>query len=249
MNNFKVLTRILIFYVIAILLSNIVRFELFGIEEFYESLSLVGKFAFSPLGSLGVLIGSIISLSMLRKNRRIIYSLFGNSRKWSVLMCLVLPIIFAIVGVENTVGINPHLLGIFVAISALLYAFFEEYGWRGYLEDELGHISEWKRVLLITVLWFIWHLTFIEDADLLINLQFFALLLLGSWGLGRIIRDTKSIFVASCFHSLYNIIMIRQTDTLLISSEDKMWIIGLCIGLWVFIIKKWTKESKLKPHE
>jgi uncharacterized protein len=75
------------------------------------------------------------------------------------------------------------------------------------LEEELKGTRAWLRILIISLLWYVWHLSFIGNPDFLGNLKFFCFLTLGSWGIGKIIQLTKSIFAAACFHMIINIMM------------------------------------------
>jgi uncharacterized protein len=49
----------------------------------------------------------------------------------------------------NTIVIGP--------VLGLVIAFGEEYGWRGYLQSELIHLGRARGVLLLGVIWGIWH--------------------------------------------------------------------------------------------
>jgi membrane protease YdiL (CAAX protease family) len=51
-------------------------------------------------------------------------------------------------------GIQSVLLAPFIA---LLLGFGEEYGWRGYLQDELVRLGKVKGVFLVGVIWGLWH--------------------------------------------------------------------------------------------
>lgn len=74
-------------------------------------------------------------------------------------------ILLAIFGVDNENNINIHLYGMLGGIGTLIYCFCEEIGWRGYLQDELKSVKEWKRILLIGFLWYLWHLSFITNQN------------------------------------------------------------------------------------
>lgn len=234
--------RIFICYAIAVGLSNIFRFQLFGLDSFYEDLPLWGKLLSSPLQSSGTLLGSLIALYFLQKERKTLHSLWGSSIKWSAMMALIPLAVFGIWGVENKEGYNPHLIGLLMGLSFLTYCMFEEYAWRGYLEDELRNMPEGKRIILIAVLWYVWHLSFLYDYDISSNLIFFGLLLLGSWGMGKIIHSTKSILAASCFHMLYNIWMLRSGFEIVLETPQKLTIMGICLISWVLILRSWEKK-------
>ena len=73
------------------------------------------------------------------------------------------------------------------SLVAFTYGLLEEYGWRGFLQYELRNLPVWQYVLIITVMWFLWHL----DLNLL-NVSFFLLLLFASWGIGKVVSETHS---------------------------------------------------------
>ena len=136
----------------------------------------------SPLGAIGLLIGGLISLKLLSKERKLNYSLFGTSRKWSLIMLVIPIILLGIFGVHNENDSNIHYYGIIGGIGTLIYCFCEEIGWRGYLQDELKPIKEWQRVLIIGFLWYLWHLSFISNQNFMDNIKFLSMMILASWG-------------------------------------------------------------------
>ena len=240
------ITRIVIFYVIGIIGSNIIRFNLLNTDELFNNLSIWSKIFTIPLQSIGVFIGSLVAIYLLRKKRNTLNSFLGTSPKWSLLMGIIPIIVFGIIGIENTKGLNEHYLGLIMGIAILIYCIFEEYGWRGYLEDELINEKEWKRVLIISILWYFWHLSFINNPDLLPNLKFFGIILLGTWGIGKVIQSTKSVLSVSCFHMIYNILILKLENEGIIGGDKKILIIGICIIGWIIIIKLWEREKNRK---
>ena len=70
-NEKKAIIRISVFYVIGITLSNIFRFDLLKLHERKEVLSVFELLLISPLGAIGLLIGALISLRLLKKKRNI----------------------------------------------------------------------------------------------------------------------------------------------------------------------------------
>lgn len=89
----------------------------------------------------------------------------------------------------------------FLLLDFILYSFLEEVGWRGYLMSEFEDKSQGMKALIIGLLWFVWHLQF----SLSVNAHIFlALLIFGSWGIGRVAQDTHSLVLCACFHTLYN---------------------------------------------
>ncbi len=234
--------RIATFYTTAIILCNIFRFDLFGTTEIFTNLPAWTQIFTLPLQSFGIFIGSLIALYWLSQQRPLSHSLTGTSAKWSWAMALVPVVLFSILGLENSRDISPHLFGFIISIALFIYALFEEYGWRGYLEDELKDWSEGKRVLLIGTLWYAWHLSFLKNPDPLANLKFFGIILLGTWGIGKVIQSTKSVISAACFHMIFNVLILKSGTGSTAAFNDKLLIIGICIVLWVVIVKVWERE-------
>ena len=157
----------------------------------------------------------------------------------------VLPILLlTIIGVDNSRGENAHYYGFIAGIATFVYCFAEEYGWRGYLQDELKSIKEWQRVLIIGTLWYLWHLSFIQNRDILDNLQFLGWMIFGSWGIGKITDLTKSIFVASCFHMIIQIMMFNRLIRNGIDGTEKLIILTVSVIIWIVIIVFWVKKTK-----
>ncbi len=238
------IVRIIIFFSIAVIGSNIMRFNLLRTDELFNYWPVWSRALIIPLQSFGVFIGSLIAIYLLRKKRNTTNSLWGSSQKWSLIMALIPILLFGIIGVENGKGINEHYLGIIISIGLLIYCIFEEYGWRGYLEDELIGEEEWKRVLIISVLWYLWHLSFINNSSIIFNLKFFGILLIGTWGMGKVIQSTKSVLSVSCFHMIYNILILRMGYLFEVSEYKKILIIGICVIGWVMVVKIWEKEQE-----
>lgn len=112
-------------------------------------------------------------------------------------------------------------------ISILLYGLLEEIGWRGFLQRELKPLPEFLNVLLVATLWFIWHLNFGLTSS---NLLFFAILILGSWGIGKVADSTHSLLAVSAFHSLNNFFPAMDTiKTILLITLLLIWVISLLI--------------------
>lgn len=90
---------------------------------------------------------------------------------------------------------------IVTVITILLYGLLEEIGWRGFLQPLLSPLPKIASILIVTVLWFVWHLNFQMTGA---NILFFFILLLGSWGIGLVADKTNSLLAVAAFHSLNN---------------------------------------------
>ena len=147
---------------------------------------------------IGPLIGGLVVVKFLKRPNFL--KIFGLNF-WKTIVIVSIPmILFSLVGViENGIpSLNLlKIIGIFI-----LYALFEEYGWRGYLQSELSDLKKFYKYLIITVLWFVWHLNLELSLN---NLIFFLLLFAGSYGIGFIADRSKSLVMSALFHSFFNI--------------------------------------------
>jgi hypothetical protein len=237
------LIRLIAFYSIAISLSNVFRFDLLHLRESLDKLPFWAALFFSPMEAIGVLIGALLAIYLLKKAQPVEISMFGTSIKWSIIMSIIPIVLMAVIGINNTKNVNTHFYGLLAAITTFIYCYFEEIGWRGYLEEELKLFPDWKRIVIIAVLWYVWHLSFLQNHDILENLKFFGWLLLGSWGIGKTIQLTKSIFAAACFHMIINIVMFNDYISNGIEGNGKMIILSVSIILWILILRRWKKET------
>jgi len=102
-------------------------------------------------------------------------------------MALIPLVLMIITGVESPDNTNSHIFALANGFGTLIYCYFEEIGWRGYLQDELKHLKEWQRFLIMVILWYIWHFSFLKNTSLDGEIIFLGILILGSWGLGKVI--------------------------------------------------------------
>ena len=119
----------------------------------------------------------------------------------------------------------------------------EEWGWRGYLQEELKNLKIWLKYLIIGFVWYIWHLSFLTEASVGDNLFFLAMMFFGSWGIGQVAEITKSILASACFHLIIQIMMFNALIKNGIDGTEKLIILGVSVSLWFVIIKKWEKEN------
>ena len=88
----------------------------------------------------------------------------------------------------------------------------------------------WQYVLIITVMWFLWHL----DLNQRNVLTFFPLLLFASWGIGKVVSDTHSLLLCAAFHGIVNFSKhgLLSNTTFLIAF---ICIIVFWIVMWYFV--------------
>lgn len=238
--------RILIFFIIATAISNVFRFDIFELKSQLEQLPTWLFILTSVLleGS-GVFIGALIAISFLKKNRKKKITLFGTSKSKSLIMAIIPIIILTVIGVKNEFELNSHLYGFIAIIGTFLYCIMEEYGWRGYLQEELQTLKPWQKYLIIGFIWYLWHLTFLTKATIGDNLFFLSMMIFGSWGIGQVAESTKSIMASACFHLIIQIMMFNALIKNGIDGTEKLIILSVSIVLWIVIIKKWEKENTI----
>ena len=121
-----------------------------------------------------------------------------------------------------------------VPLSGLAAVFGEEYGWRGFLQSELIHLGKIKAVLLIGIIWGIWHFPVILRGvhtypptfwGLLLGLIFFIL-----WGMvqGYAVIKTGSIWIAAFMHGVVNSVYSFML-VYVVKPDDKVFSFGLGI--------------------
>ncbi len=232
--------RVLLFYGIAIVVSNLFRFDVFELNARLGAWSGLGYLITRNLleGS-GVFIGAVVGLHLLKQARPLLISFWGTSRNSVLLMALVPFILITVIGLRNKFGVNEHLFGAVATLAVLIYCAMEEYGWRGYLQQELNGLQQLTKYLVIGLLWYLWHLPFLENPSVLANVLFFGTLVLGSWGIGQVAVLTRSIGASACFHfvvniTFYNVFFHQALDPLMLGV-----VIATCIGAWIIVLKKW----------
>lgn len=236
--------RIILFLIIAIIISNIFRFDVFDLKSELEKLpTWIYILTILFLEGSGVFIGALIAIYFLKKHRKSEITFFGTSKSKSVIMAVIPIIMLTIIGVKNKFELDSHLYGFIAIIGTLLYCIMEEYGWRGYLQEELKTLKSWQKYLIIGFIWYLWHLTFLTKATVGDNFFFLAMMIFGSWGIGQVAESTKSILACACFHLIIQIMMFNALIKNGIDGTEKLIILGVSVLLWFLIIKKWEKES------
>ena len=205
------------FYIIALLVRLV---SLYAVDKYP---SIETNFALRASGALatglGPAIGALVAMFIFKRKTE--YTLLGKS-VWKSIATIVIPcIVFGIIGGWD--------LGL-TCLVAFTYGLLEEYGWRGFLQYELRNLPVWQYVLIITVMWFLWHL----DLNQRNVLTFFPLLLFASWGIGKVVSDTQSLLLCAAFHGIVNFSKhgLLSNTTFLIAF---ICIIVFWIVMWYFV--------------
>ena len=150
------------FYIIALL----VRLVSLHVVNMYPSseMNFTLRVSTALATGGGPTIGAFVAMFFFKRKTE--YTLLGKS-VWKYIATIVIPcIVFGIIGGWD--------LGV-VCFWAFAYGLLEEYGWRGFLQYELRNLLVWQYVLIITVMWFLWHLDLNQR-----SVSFFLLLLFAS---------------------------------------------------------------------
>lgn len=186
----KTIPAIVVFYVIALLLRYLTNKTalLSGVSNNFVVIILQGA---------GPALGAFVALKVFRIKMKM--SLKGNFGKLLVPLSVYWLFPAFLIGLVAwfTKGTFP----VIAIFTILIYGLLEEIGWRGFLQQLLAPLPRFISLLIITVLWFVWHLNFEPNQSSLI---FFLILLFGSWGIGLVADKTNSLLAVAAFHSLNN---------------------------------------------
>lgn len=210
------------FYAIALIL----RLTALLLSNRYPELR--ENYAFQLSTGLGPIVGAVIAMAIFK--RKTAYTLAGKS-VWRSIATIIVPCtVFGIIG-----GLETGIL----CLLAFAYGLLEEYGWRGYLQYELRGLPVWQYVLIITVMWLLWHLD-LGQRNLVV---FFPLLLFASWGIGKVASDTHSLLFCAAFHGIVNFSKrgLLSDTTCLIAF---IGVIVFWIAIWYFISGRNTLKNE-----
>ena len=200
---------IALFYVIALTL------RLTTLIIGYKYPALRENYVFPLSTGLGPILGALIAMAVFKRQTE--YTITGIST-WKSIVTIAVPcLVFGIIG-----GLNMGVL----CLLAFTYGLLEEYGWRGFLQYELRQFPTWQYVLVITLMWFLWHLD-LNQRDML---PFFLLLLFASWGIGKVATDTHSLLFCAAFHGIVNF-----TKRGLLSNDTSLIAFISIILFWIII--------------
>ncbi len=148
----------------------------------------------------------------------------GRERGWYVLAALLFPVLYVVAmmlgaltgDVTQPAGGAQRFVVLLATglVARVLFAVFEEWGWRGYLEPRLAAlgVAPLRRHLAVGALWAVWHVPYIvafgdgyTEIDLWLQLPLFALGCLGMAVIWGVVRDrTGSVWPAVLGHGLAN---------------------------------------------
>ncbi len=153
-------TRIGIFIGITLIWSFIWFSQKHLLNNFMGNIPSVAVLFLGLVPALGLFIGSLLLRQRIDKKET---SIAGINLSYSVVIISIPILCLTIIGVENNFGIQMNLFGAFIGVFTMIYAFLEEYGWRGYLQEELmPKFNKWIAYAIIGITWYIWHWYFLR---------------------------------------------------------------------------------------
>ena len=215
----KTVYAIICFYLIAVIARYLaVKTDIFSETNIYLKIIAEG---------IGPTLGVIVACFVF-KLKFTPMTLKGNykSLTFPSLVYWILPILLLSLFTLISKGTFP----IFYVFMAFFYGLLEEIGWRGFLQQQLQGLPKIWNILIVAILWYVWHLNFNLT---LMNLLFFGLLIFGSWGMGIVADKTKSLLLVAAFHSLNNV-----------KSENNLVPIAILFVSWIAVIIYMEKKNK-----
>ena len=212
---------VILYYIIAIGL----RYYMIVIKpSFYQN---TNTYIQGLLTGIGPLLGGLLLVYGFKRPNNLKIMATGV---WKSLSVIILPIaLFYLMGIFNIgkpYGSAPLVIGTYI-----LYGFFEEYGWRGYLQTELQSLNPYLKYFIISVLWYFWHLNFGIGMS---NLYSYFIILAGTIGIGYVAEKSKSLTYTALFHAFFNIIYVNSFEG--ISSLQIISILSISALFIIFLM-------------
>ncbi len=212
-------------------------------ETFFQYIDKIPSLQFYLLGIIPVIGLFIASLFLRHKHQKNQMSLMGGDSFLPWIIVSVPIVVLTINGVPNSIDIHPKLFGFIIGSFTITYAIMEEFGWRGYLQEELlGVYNKWVVYVLIGLVWYLWHWYFLREGNNP-KLIMIPILIFASFGIGEVAKSTKSILICGALHGLVNILLIYGVIAKNISNQEKIILLIITLMIWIPIIKKMEKKN------
>lgn len=178
----------------------------------------------------------------------------GDLPVYSLIIWATPAVILLIMGVKNSTGVNPHLFGFALGASVSVYCLFEETGWRGFLQNATTSLPRWKRCLVVGVIWYIWHTSFLDSslsmASVITQEKFLLALLAGSYLLGSLVDKTNSVLLAASFHFIINMMAFNRISGITESDSGRLHLMGVIFLVWApMLVHSHMRRTALQPSK
>ncbi|QNL49736.1 CPBP family intramembrane metalloprotease [Olivibacter sp. SDN3] len=229
----KIRLNLLVYFSIATLVSFLFRhFTPQWLDVF--RLPYGGYYGLNMLVGIGPLIAAIASGAMFR-NSRVTLRFWGNSVVKSVVFLLIPIVTVVYLGVTNKESIDPHLFALKVSGMWLLYIIGEEFGWRGYIQ-QVVRANDYIKSLIVGIIWYLWHLSFIYVYYSPIKEVLFVLvLMIGSFLVLKVTERTGSLATAVALHFSFSVL-----TNIRLPERSYIAIIFMCL-CWIVLYIFWNK--------
>lgn len=188
---------------------------------------------------LGPFLSALICFFIFKKSHVKIITIFGGKPWVNLLSLFIILILGAVIGLDTTFIENKHLAGLYAVAFTMVYCFFEEFGWRGFLQDVLRPFPVTIKYFVIAIIWYSWHLSFVGASSISGQFIFFLILLVSSWAIGQAAERTKSVAIATYLHFIVNFLFLGgmfRSDF-----QSKVFITVPVILMVTLIIIYWPK--------
>lgn len=235
--------RIIAFAIIATCIAYPLRNNLLDLQ----GVLLFGvPFLQALLEGAGVFVAALIATNCFTKYWRPA-NYFGDSTIHSFAAYLMPIIVFTVFGISNSRGVDPHLFGFVLSLTISIYCLLEETGWRGFLQNATTSMPRVGRYLVIGLIWYMWHLSFIGNEIALFEQIKFLLILIGaSYLLGSLVEKTNSVMLAASFHFCFNFLAFSQIGGLAETHGKKLLLISVIVLAWIPILVHWNISKNHK---
>jgi len=251
------LFRILLFFLIATIFSGIFHSAFFPLHDSdnHGGFSDIRIIATLLLTGAGPVLASVLCWAIFGTNKKRA-TLLGSWPKGALAAFFTPILALTIVGYESSFSINTHLFGAFVGFLVVIYGVCEEMGWRGYINDQLRPANRLVRILMTTLVWWTWHLWFVQgnisDGTLhvymdLRNIAITLILLAAASALFvTTIDESHSILEVGAFHALGSILF---TMPILNLSTNTRAIATTIVLVFLLIIHAgWKKRDQSQKN-
>jgi membrane protease YdiL (CAAX protease family) len=234
-NNRMKWMGIITFSILAIGLSAPFHLNVIDFGKPKEN-SALHNFMYS-LHGVGPFLSALICLFIFKNSHVQTITIFGRKPRIIWLAYLLTLTIGAVIGLEVTFIKNRHWAGLYAVSFTMVYCFFEEFGWRGFLQDALQSFSKKTKYIVIGVVWYCWHLSFWDANSFVSEAVFFLILLVSSWAIGQAVERTKSVAIATYLHFIINFLFLgglfrQDFNSKLIMTGVFVLIVALTIIYW-----------------
>ncbi|MCB0463880.1 MAG: CPBP family intramembrane glutamic endopeptidase [Flavobacteriaceae bacterium] len=235
-------TEVITFYIIACAFS----WPFFAWRDLYTE-SWANSSIPSAVRNLGIMwgpgIAAILCFIIFKKTHVRTISLTGTSLQKSVLFFSLPYLVWIILTLINSDdnSVKPSFFLEMIPFGFLMIL-GEELGWRGFLQDSLRNLKEWKKWTILGLMWEFWHftrgLTHGELPQIILRKSIFIIsVLILTFVIGRLTDKTKSLLIAITLHTWVNI----QFEFPHINTHIAG---GVSLVIWTMLIWKWNSEQK-----